>query len=482
MNTTLEPQGTLRDILYIIFKHRVKMLILFFTVVLTVTLGSFLMSPTYEASSKILLKFGRENVYSPPTPGSGGSAPVLLDPSREERINSEVEMLQGRSILEKVIHDIGPATIYPDIDSPPLIALGALAKLSPADKAFVIFQKKLSVEAVKKSNIIEIKFQHKDPAVAALVVNRLVDVFLDHHLKVYQESGEYSFFSSQVRALEKKLKDSEQELKDFKNTNRITSLQEQKSVLLKQISDAEMELARTKSARSETEGKLSALKQSSSGASTDRTLGQETDFNPQSMSVIRSRVSELRLEEERLLSRYTEQNENVVKVRKELAEARQLLAKEEQIYHNKALATVSQNLSALKSREAEQEKLLSRYQSELNQVNSVEMRVTELERQVKINEDNYQLYLKKMEEARISNAMDSQKIANISVVEPALAPIKPIKPKKLLNIILSILLGAFSSIGMAFTLEYFSHTFNKPEEVEQQSSLKVLAAIPSIKR
>jgi uncharacterized protein involved in exopolysaccharide biosynthesis len=200
------------------------------------------------------------------------------------------------------------------------------------------------------------------------------------------------------------------------------------------------------------------------------------------MSVIRNKVSELRLEEERLLSLYTEQNENVIKVRKELAQARQLLAKEEQIYHHKALATVGQNLSALKSREAEQENLLSRYQDELNKVNSVEMRVTELERQVKINEDNYQLYLKKMEEARISNAMDTQKIANISVVEPALAPIKPIKPKKLLNIILSILLGIFASIGMAFSLEYFSHTLNRPEEVEQQASLKVLAAIPSIKR
>ena len=110
------------------------------------------------------------------------------------------------------------------------------------------------------------------------------------------------------------------------------------------------------------------------------------------------------------------------------------------------------------------------------------MRLGELERQVKINEDNYQLYLKKMEEARISNAMDSQKLANISVVDPALPPLKPVKPKILLNIILSILLGGFASIGLAFSLEYFSHTFNKPEEVEQQASLKVLAAIPSIKR
>ena len=314
------------------------------------------------------------------------------------------------------------------------------------------------------------------------MVNKLIDVFLDHHLKVYQESGEYSFFSNQVSVLEKKLKDSEQELKDFKNTNRITSLQEQKSVLLEQISAAELELAKTKSARSEAEGKLLALKKSSAGFSDGRTLGQETDFNPQSMSAIRNKVSELRLEEEQLLSLYTEQNENVIKVRKELAQARQLLAKEEQTYHNKALATVGQDLSALKSKEAEQEKLLTRYQADLNKINSAEMRLTELERQVKINEDNYQLYLKKMEEARISNAMDSQKLANISVVDPALPPLKPVKPKILLNIILSILLGGFASIGLAFSLEYFSHTFNKPEEVEQQASLKVLAAIPSIKR
>ena len=68
MDTTLEPQGTLRDIFYIIFKHKVKICTLFFTVVLTVTAGSFLMSPTYEATSKILLKFGRENVYTPTTP------------------------------------------------------------------------------------------------------------------------------------------------------------------------------------------------------------------------------------------------------------------------------------------------------------------------------------------------------------------------------------------------------------------------------
>jgi len=481
MDSPIELQGTLRDLLYIIFKHKRKMLILFLSIVLTITIGSLLIAPTYEASSKILIKFGRENVYMPTTPAGGGGSQVLLDPSKEERINSAVEMFQGRNILEQVIRDVGATNIYPDLDKKPWISLGTSAKLSPADRALLILQKKLSVEAVKKSTIIEIQFQHKDPAVAAQVVNKLVDVFLDHHLKVYQETGGYNFFSSQVSVLEKKLKDSEQELKGFKNNNRIISLEEQKSVLLKQISDLELELAKTKSDRSEAGGKFLALKQSSAGFSDERTLGQETDFNQQSMSVIRNKVSELRLEEEKLLSSYTEQSENVIRVRKELAQARELLARDEKTYHNKALATVGQNLSALKSKEFQQETVLAKCQAELNKINSVEIQLKELDRQVKINEDNYQLYIKKMEEARISNAMDSQKIASISVVEPALAPLTPIKPKVLLNIILSLLLGGFASIGLAFSLEYFSHTFNRPEDVEQHASMRVLAAIRSIK-
>jgi polysaccharide biosynthesis protein PslE len=481
MDTTLGPQGTLRDIFYIIFKHRVKICTLFVTVVLTVTAGSLLMSPTYEAASKILLKFGRENVYSPTTP-SGGGTPILMDTFREERLNSEVEMLTGRNLAEQVIRDIGLETLYPDLLEKPLFSFGSSARLTPVDRALLVFQKKLTVEAVKKSNIIDIQFQHKDPAVAARVVNKLVAVFLEHHISVYKESGGYSFFIEQVNLCEKKLRDSEEALKSFKSSNTIVALQEQKSVLLRQIADIETALATTQAELNENAGRIRALNSPAATASEPGIMGQETDFNPYAISAIRNKLSELKLQEEKLLGGYNEQSIPVVKIRQEIARAKQLLEKEEKTYHGKAVSSISQNVSALKAKEASQQQHLAAYQAEINRINSAEMRLSELERQVKINEDNYQLYLKKMEEARISNAMDSQKLANISVVEPALPPLKPVKPKILLNIILSILLGACSSIGLAFFLEYFSHTFNRPEDVEQQASLRVLAAIPSIKQ
>jgi uncharacterized protein involved in exopolysaccharide biosynthesis len=111
----------------------------------------------------------------------------------------------------------------------------------------------------------------------------------------------------------------------------------------------------------------------------------------------------------------------------------------------------------------------------------VELRLKELDRQVTLNEANYQLYVKNMEEARISNAMDSQKLANISIVEPASPPIQPVKPKKVLNIILSIILGGVAAVGVAFSSEYLSHSFNNSEDVKKHLDLPVLASIQEMK-
>jgi uncharacterized protein involved in exopolysaccharide biosynthesis len=481
MNSENEAQATLRDLLNVIFKHKVKIITIFITVVVTVTVGSFLMPPVYEASSNILVKFGRENVYMPTSPAAGGNLPVLFDSSREERINSEVEILKGRSLIKKVLNDMGVKNIYPDIDKKPLIPRPSSKELSPLEKATLIFEKKLTVEGVRKSNIIGIAFQHGDPEIAPQVVNKLIDAFLEHHLVVYKQSKQYSFFDDQVKLLEKKLKESERVLEVFLKQNTISSLQEQKTLLLNQISDLEVELVKTRSEISENKGMMQALKGHPSVDLAEVKMGEETDLNPYAISAIRNRLTELKLKEEELRAKYTEQSVFVINNRKEIKKAQELLANEEKVYHDKAITTIGHNLNALKSKGESQKDHLENYQQELARINSVELRLKELERQVTLNEENYQLYVKHMEEARISDAMDNHKIANISVVEPALPPIKPVKPKKILNIILSIILGSVAGLGVAFSSEYFSHGFNNSEDVEKHLGLKVLASIPEMK-
>ena len=60
--------SSLRDFLYILFKRKVQILLFFFGTVCVVTIGTFLMPPTYEATSQILVKVGRENLYVPTVP------------------------------------------------------------------------------------------------------------------------------------------------------------------------------------------------------------------------------------------------------------------------------------------------------------------------------------------------------------------------------------------------------------------------------
>ena len=172
--------GTLRDFLAILFKHKTRIVAVFFSIVITVTVGTLLLSPTYEATSSVLVKFGRENLYRPEV-GDKGPIISLGQPNQEEILNSEIEILTNRDLMDKVITTIGVEKLYPD-----LIDKTYSNGVTPKDVAIIQFGKKLSVEGVKKSNVINVSFQHKDPHMAAQVVNLLLDYFKEKHLQVYQ--------------------------------------------------------------------------------------------------------------------------------------------------------------------------------------------------------------------------------------------------------------------------------------------------------
>src|SRR3989304_10468032 len=86
--------GSLRDFMSILFKHKQKILVVFLATVATVTVGSFLIPPTYEAKSSLLVKFGREYIYRPEV-GERVSSDMrpLIPLNQEEVINSEIQIL-----------------------------------------------------------------------------------------------------------------------------------------------------------------------------------------------------------------------------------------------------------------------------------------------------------------------------------------------------------------------------------------------------
>ena len=149
---------------------------------------------------------------------------------------------------------------------------------------------------------------------------------------------------------------------------------------------------------------------------------------------------------------------------------------QEELYRNQA------DLKALNAKKEVQAKQLGEYRTRLDSLNRIEVELNTLKRQAELDQKNYRLYLSKFEESRISDAMDTEKITNVTQIQPARPPLKPISPRVKLNLVLAVFLGCFGGLALAFFMEYLDDSLENPEEAERAVNLPVFACIPELKK
>lgn len=366
---------TLRDFFAVVFKHKLLIALVFMAAVLTAVAGSVVMEPSYESGAKILVK----------QPGQGIADQTFA-------IDTAVEMLQSRYLIEQVVEAIGAARLYPGLQE------------GKPQSAVARFQEHLTVTP---GTIIDLRFCHPDPEIGAQALNKLTELFLEHYLAVHEDSRRYRFFKDQLALMQQRLQDAQKQLGLFRSEHNISSAQKQKSLLLLQVSDLELE-------QSKVRGEISALETRAN------TLAQDSPELPD----------------------------------------------------------VRQNILGLQSREKKLRQQITEYKLALGRLNKAETRLSELERQVKLDEENYLLYARKTEEARIASAMEEGKISTFTVLEPALPPLAPQRPRTYGFIALAAVIGTGLAVLLAFIAEYFTHTFDRPEDTDTVLSVPCLATLP----
>jgi len=99
----------------------------------------------------------------------------------------------------------------------------------------------------------------------------------------------------------------------------------------------------------------------------------------------------------------------------------------------------------------EEEKL--QYEKSLEKLPDKELRLARLERAVKVSENIYLILLEKYQEARINEVMEFK---DIRIIDKALAPDEPIKPRKMLNLAIGGVLGLMLGVMLAFFMEQWN--------------------------
>jgi uncharacterized protein involved in exopolysaccharide biosynthesis len=481
--SSTDPSGAepgLREFLTVLFKRKSAILITFVSVVATVTVVTFLLPPTYQAESKLLIKFGRENIYRPEV--GDDKSPVLVS-NNEEIINSETNILTSRDLISRVVSTITVEQMYPDlVKAPPW-------RGTPLDAGMERFEKALSVEAIKKSTVIQISLQHEDPRMAARALRLLVEYFKEKHLQAYSDPKS-SYLEQQLASYDQRLRESQDQLEAFKQNNRVFSLEEQRSLLLKQRTELDTALKGTENEVKEIQQRISSLKRALQTVSPDVPLSTDTE-RYRSIDEANSQLLALQLKEQELLRKYTENNQLVVSVRKEMQIVKRFIDDQEEnikgrirsgqnvVYQDleRALLNFQAELPSQQAKAASLRSQIAELDLEIPRLDLAERELENLHRDLSMNDRNYRTYQEKVEDALILEDLNRQKSANITVIQEAAVPVTPVKPKRVLNMALGLILGALAGLGFAFVSEFWAQALSTPHSAERRLGLPVLASI-----
>ena len=457
---------TLRDVFHVLFKHKWIILAFFSTTFLAGTAFALAFNVTlYQATAQILVSPGREHL-SDFTVSASAAVPPRLSFDLDEQAARTISMLTGRYLSEQLVHNIGARKLCREPMRWSIPVLGKpvcdpkLDDESLADRVVGQVQDNIHAERVGNAALVNVTFRHTDRALAAEVVNALGNLYLERHLGVLKDPRGEDFLQTESSALKQRMSQAEKDLEVFKLDNGIrASIKEDQSLIA-------AELVALETQRNE------LLSRAADEAS--RSGRRAGPGNSQLLVDMRNRLLDLQRKEVELASRLGDRNPDLVALRQHLRNTELAIAQEERAHHQGEVGALRASQAALLSKISE----LKRRSQALDRA---EPEFTRLAQRLQVDQQNYRLYQAKAEEARVSSAMDAQKIASIRVIDSARPPMRPLASKTSLIVFLAAVFGILGGIVIAFVLEIFADRLETAERVESILDAPVLASIPVLR-
>jgi uncharacterized protein involved in exopolysaccharide biosynthesis len=484
-STAGEP--TLRDVLAPLFRRRRLLIVSFLGIVLGSILSAAVMPKQYDADMKILVKRERVDpvVTTEATQQGGQPTPAVT----EEELNSEVELLKGRDLLEKVVLAIGlqqvtqgPFWAFPPAkQSSEMLVSGAVDRLAKA----------LRVEVLTKTDLIQVSYRSPDPQIACRVLNSLANFYMEKHLAVHRPPGAFDFFQQETEQYQKGLEDAEMRLARFGQEQKVASPEVERDLALHKLNDFEATLHETETGMAETQRRITDLEAQLNVTPSRLSTTQKTADNGPTLQVLEGTLSSLELKHTDMVGHFEpnyrplkELEAQIVQARAQIAEIKSAPLREDTTDMNPAYLWLTEelvksraDLVTLQAKAAATSRNVQLYRQTALDLGQKQIEEEDLVRNAKAEEGNFLLYLNKREEARISDALDSKRIVNVAVAEPATVPARPTGSPWLV-VGLGLLLACTVSTGAAFVSDYIDASVRTPDDIRETLQIPVLAALP----
>jgi succinoglycan biosynthesis transport protein ExoP len=453
----------LLDYLIILKKHQWLVLSFLLTVVTVVTIATFKMKPVYVAAARV--EVDREAQSIQPFPDSNSYDDYV---DSENYIETQTKILQSETLALQTIKsmDLGR---YPEFGGRPNTFIIPHAGVTSQRPAILgSFLGSLSIQRIKDSRLIEVRFEAQDPQLAAQIVNGHLQNYIEANFRSKYDATQQAsnWLSAELEELRIKVEKSEAAKIAYERENQIWTIDEKQNITTQKLSDINKALT---DAQTDLVQKQ-ALYQIAKGGDVD----QLPDIrNNAYLSELLKRQSDLGEQYVDASAQFGPNYPKVQRITREKKEVDDAIARAKQNVE----ASIETDYKTSKERVGLLSAALEAQKGDANDMSEKLVQYHILEHDAESNKQLYDGLEQKLKEAGITAGLRS---SNIRIVDPALVPSYPARPQKAKNILLAFLIGLVGGVGLAFLREYLDNTVKSPDDVERLAGLPSLAVVPSL--
>jgi succinoglycan biosynthesis transport protein ExoP len=454
--------GTFNDLqtyLYVLRRRLWIIVSVVFIVTTLVALFSFKMKPIYQATTTLDIEADTQQIQS-----LNNLYQQL--PADDSFLETQIQVIQSDDLAWRTIWQLGLPNI-PEFASSTRQQSGSLVTAPDVSRDVLLrtFKERLSVNLERRSHVVKINFESEDPALAASVTNALANNFIEANFRqkydaTRQASG---WMEQQLDELKAKVEKSQQALVDYERKNVIVNISEKQNVAEQRLADLSRDLTDAQSDRIQKES-LNDLVDSDES---------RVAFVAQNNLLQRLGEKEADLEAQYAdaLGRYGPNYPKVERLRSQIREIRSAIEEE----RGRTVARIRNDYQAAVGREKILSAAVGNQKAEVGKLNELLIQHNLLNREFETSQQLYDNLLRRLKEATVAAGL---RATNIHVIDKAAPPTIPVRPKKLLYILLGAFGGLALGILVAFVLESLDSSIRTTEEAEWLVNAPVLALVP----
>ncbi len=474
-----EEEIHLRDYLHVLMRRKWIVLAFFVSVVVTVTLSTFMMKPLYKSSVTLRIDKEDPNVLT-------FKDVYQIERADEDYYQTQYQVLRSRNIAKRVIRKLN-LDQHPEFlpSSGTSVKSAILGFLSPSGgegddpimedgvetRLIDAFGERLEVTPERKSQLVKVSFISHDFKLSKKVSNTIAETYIDFNIESKFDATQRArkWLQGQIEIMKAKVETSEEKLNEYSAGNEMIFLDENKdkeSLLTQKLSELSTALSEATADRIQKEAIYNQIKES----------GAENPIvsdNPLILG-LKNEYATLEAEYSNQLKIYKPEYPKMKSLKSQMV----AISKRIQEEKGNIIKSIESDYNAALKRE---EYLAQAFVDEKNRALDFQRRTVQyqiLKREVDTNKELYINLLQRLKEVGVSATMTA---TNIQILDRAELPRAPFKPKKALNILLSIIVGLMGGVGLAFFVEYLDNTVKDTQEIERRMHLPTLGIIPQHK-